>query len=210
MTESLIEALVLALALSLDIVVAFFGYGISKIKIPFKTALFITFINALVLGVFVAVGYFLGGVISLTFAKWLSFSLLLLVGIIKLFGELLKMWLTKRTNKPVKLKVFNFQLMLNVLTDSANADVDKDKVLSILEALSVSFIISLDEIGVGLSVGVSSAYPYFIIIINVVTCIIALFTGLFIGKKVSKLTKMNLSWLGGLVLIILAVTKLFF
>lgn len=205
----IIEALLLAFAISIDTLIACFGYGVSKIKIPFLSAIFITLINTLVLGLSILFGFLLKGAISLTFAKWLSFGLLLSVGIFKLFSELLKMWLAKKVDKPIKVKVFNFHLMLKVITDSTYADLNKDKKLSILEAISVSLVLALDEIGVGLGVGVQSSAPYIILILNFFTCILSVWLGVFIGKKVSKITKINLSWLGGVLLIILAITKLF-
>lgn len=205
----IIEALLLAFAISIDTLIACFGYGVSKIKIPFFSAIFITLINTLVLGLSILFGFLLKGAISLTFAKWLSFGLLLSVGIFKLFSELLKMWLAKKVDKPIKVKVFNFHLMLKVITDSTYADLNKDKKLSILEAISVSLVLALDEIGVGLGVGVQSSAPYIILILNFFTCILSVWLGVFIGKKVSKITKINLSWLGGVLLIILAITKIF-
>lgn len=209
MTFVFLEAFLIALAISIDTLVAAFGYGISKIKIPFRSALFITFINTLVLALSILVGFLLKGAVSLTFAKWFSFALLILVGLFKLFSELLKLWLSKKVDKPIQVKVFNFQLMLNVLTDSTKADVNKDKVLSILEAISISLVLALDEIGVGISTGVSNSYPYIVLIFNFFTCLAAVYVGLFIGKKISNHSKINLSWLSGLILIILAVVRLF-
>lgn len=205
----ILEAFFIVLAISIDVLVAAFGYGISKIKIPLRSAIFMTVINTLVLGLSVLIGYLLKGAISLAFAKWLSFGLLILVGLFKLFSELIKIWFSKKVNSELKVKVFNFQLMLKVIIDNTSADLDKNKVLSVIEAISISLVLALDEIGVGLSVGVTSLYPYIAVILNIFTCFSAIYLGLFIGKKISNHSNINLSWLSGLILIILATVRLF-
>ncbi len=205
----ILESLILSLAISIDTFVASFGYGLSKIKLPFRSALLISIINTLILGLSVLIGYALGGVISVEFAKWLSFGLLLAIGIFKFFSELFKIWLSKKVDKNLDIKMFNFHLMLKVMADTNNADIDKNKIISLPEAISIALILSIDQIGVGLSHGVANAYPYILVIFNLFTCIIGTLLGTICGKKVSKYIKINLSWLSGLILIILAVVKLF-
>lgn len=205
----ILESLILSLAISIDTFVASFGYGLSKIKLPFRSALLISIINTLILGLSILIGYALGGVISVEFAKWLSFGLLLAIGIFKFFSELFKIWLSKKVDKKLDIKMFNFHLMLKVMADTNNADIDKNKIISMPEAISIALILSIDQIGVGLSHGVSNAYPYILVIFNIATCLIATLLGTIIGKRISKCIKINLSWLSGLILIILAVVKLF-
>ncbi len=205
----IIESFILSLAISIDTFVACFGYGLSGIKVPFRSTIFIAFVNTFILGISVLIGYFLGGVISTDFAKWLSFGLLLAIGIFKFFSELFKIWLTKRVNKNLDIKMFNFRLILKVMADSNSADIDKNKILTIPEAMSIALVLSIDQIGVGLSHGVNNLYPYILIIFNLFTCFCSSLLGTKLGKKMSSHIKINLSWLSGLILIILAVVKLF-
>ena len=204
-----LDAFLLTLAISMDVFAACFGYGLSKIKLPFRSVLLMTIVNTLVLGLSILLGVLLGGAISAEFAKWLSFSLMLAVGIFKFFSELFKIWLLKRSEKPVKMKIFHFRLILNVIADSNNADIDKNKVITIGEALGVGFVLSLDQIGVGLSYGMSNSLWYVLLIFDFLMVLGASLLGTGLGKKMSSHIKTNLSWLSGLILIILAVVKLF-
>ncbi len=205
----LIEAFVLSLAISIDTFVAGFGYGLSNIKVPLRSAVFIVFINTIILGISVLLGHLLGGIISTDFAKWFSFGLLLAIGIFKFFSELFKLWLNKKVDKHLDIKMFHFHLILNVMADSNSADIDKNKILTVPEAVSIALVLSIDQIGVGLSHGVSNLYPYILVIFNIFSCFCASLLGTKLGKKISSHIKINLSWLSGLILIILAVVKLF-
>ncbi len=208
MSYALIEALVLSLAVSLDTFVACFGYGLSKIKIPFISCIVIAFVNTLFLSISVVIGLLFSGLISADFAKWLSFALMLSIGVFKFFSEIFKNWLSKRVNKEINFKLFNFKFILNIFADSNFADADKNKILSPLESLTIAIVLSVDQIGVGLSHGISSAYPYILIIFNFFICVISVLFGTLLGKKIASHIRSNLSYLSGLFLIILAVVKL--
>ena len=143
-----LELILIALTSSLDTFVACFGYGLNKIKIPFKTACFMTLISTLTMSTSLIIGFLFKEIIPLNICRWISFSLLLITGIIKLFSDIFKIILTKMAKKTIKIKFFNFNLLINVLNNPENADIDKNKILSLKEALSLSFILSLDEFGV--------------------------------------------------------------
>ena len=204
-----LELILIALTSSLDAFVACFGYGLNKIKIPFKTACFMTLISTLTMSTSLIIGFLFKEIIPLNICRWISFSLLLITGIIKLFSDIFKIILTKTAKKTIKIKFFNFNLLINVLNNPENADIDKNKILSLKEALSLSFILSLDEFGVGISLGLKNVLNFIIIPLNIVFSLFSIFFGIFIGKNMSKIIKINFSWLSGIILIGLAIVKLF-
>lgn len=202
------EALILALAISLDTLVVSIGYGTSKIKIPFSSAFIMSFLNIVMLSFSIFLGSLLGGIISQSTANIISFSLLLTVGLIKFLSELIKILLDKKAKKgEIKFKIFGFRLILSVITDSRHADINKDKNLSPIEAITLALILSIDSIGVGLSVGVVPVNLTYFIIFSFLLSLFFIPVGAWIGKKLSS--KINLSWLSGLILIALAIFKLF-
>ncbi len=211
MALELVNSILIALAISLDCFVASFGYGLSKIKIPFRSLLVITFVTTFMLGVSILLGWLLAGLIDIEISKWISFSILLAIGLFKLFNELIKCFLSKlvKRERPVRFKLLNFRFMVKVYTDNSKADADDNKVISPIEAMLLSFILSVDQIGVGLSHGMTSSMPYILILLNILTCVFSVYLGSFIGKKVSRIIKINLSWVSGFMLIVLAVIGLF-
>lgn len=210
MTNTFINALLFSLALSLDSLVAFFGYGMENIKVPFKRLILIITLNTFVLACGLLLGFLLTGAINTSFEKYLSFALLLITGLCKLFSSLLKIWLNRKSNdkSPIKIKFLDYNLFLSVCLDPVKADLNKDKILSLKESFLIGTILSLDSLGVGIGLGISDSFPYLIIIFSFIIGLIFSFLGNLLGKKISKLTKINFSWLSGLILIILAIVKL--
>lgn len=209
MLNHIIEALLFSFAISFDSLATFFGYGISNIKVPFKRVLIISLLSTFILACGIIFGYLLSGVISSSITKYISFSILLLVGLIKLSVELIKIWLEKKSKRDTSvIKIFNFSLFFKVCLDTNLSDLNDDKLLSLKEALLISTILSIDSLGVGLGVGMNTTYPYLTIIFTFFTGLLFSCVGNFIGKKLSKKIKLNLSWLSGAILIILAVLKL--
>lgn len=64
MTNTFINALLFSLALSLDSLVAFFGYGMENIKVPFKRLILIITLNTFVLACGLLLGFLLTGAIN--------------------------------------------------------------------------------------------------------------------------------------------------
>ena len=109
----ILEALTLALAISLDTLVVSIGYGTSKIKIPFASAFVMSFFNIVVLSFSIFIGSLVGGAISNQTAKIISFSLLFTVGLIKFLSELIKIFLARKAKKgQIRLKIMGFRLIL--------------------------------------------------------------------------------------------------
>lgn len=211
MLNSFTEYLLFSLAISFDSLVAFFGYGAIGIKIKFKYLLLTVFLNIAVLALGILLGGLFSQIIKPSFTKYFSFSILLLFGLIKLISDLLKLWLNKHSKdgKPLSFKLFNFNLFLEICLDPTKADINKDKILSLKESLIIGSILSIDSFGVGLGVGINNPSPYLILLLSFVLTLLFSFVGNLVGKKLSKSIKINLSWLSGLLLILLAITKLF-
>lgn len=204
----LLEVLSLALAISLDTLVVSIGYGTSKIKIPFVSAFIMSFFNIVVLSFSIFIGALVGNSVNPDIAKYISFALLLIVGFFKFSSEMIKIWLGKKAKKGCfNVKIFNFKLIFSVIADTRKADVNEDKNLSPFEALTLGLILSIDSIGVGFGIGILPVNLELFIIFAFSFPLLFIPLGSFIGKKLSN--KINLSWLSGLILIILSVTKLF-
>ncbi len=204
----ILEAFALAFAISLDTLVVSIGYGTSKIKIPFVSAFIMSLFNVIVLSISIFIGSLLGNKISSNVCSIISFCLLFCVGIFKFSSEMFKIWLEKRAKKgQIKLKVFNFKLICSVITDSTSADINKDKRLSPREALTLALILSVDSIGVGLGIGLNSVRLEIFVLFTFLISLFFIPFGSFIGKKLSN--KVNLSWLSGIILIVLSIFKLF-
>lgn len=205
------EAMMLASALSLDAFVASLAYGSKKIKIPFKSVQVINLICSAITGLSLLAGTILRQYIPDWLTVAISFSILLILGIIKLLDSITKSIIRKRNNlnKEIKFSLFNFKFILNLYANPEDADIDDSKTLSSAEASSLAIALSLDGITVGLGAAIGNANGLAVFICSLVTNMAAVLLGSLIGNKIAGKTSFNLSWLSGIALIILAFSKLF-
>lgn len=192
-----LEAAAISLALSVDSFIAAFSYGTSKIKIPLPSVGIISVTGSLITGLSMLAGSFVKDFIPPGFTTLLSFGILFLLGVLKLFES----------------------------SEPANADKDNSHSISAKEALSLSAALSLDGcaagFGASLSAGtpaspgaaaagtVSSLVPVAaVFLFSLVFGALMVLAGSHIGNKAAGRLPIKPGIIGGLLLILLAVARL--
>ena len=196
------QSLLLVLSVCIDTFVASVAYGTNKIKIPPISSIIISLIGSLVLGISLLFGGFITDLLPRNSSILLSFAILMFLGVYRLFEGICKNFIQKKRklDKPVTFKIFDFNFALQVYADETKADFDKSKLLSPKEAFYLAFALSFDSLEIGYLQAV---------LLGFVVGIIVILLGVFIGKKAAENTNLNLSWLSGVILMILAINKLF-
>jgi len=206
--DMMLESLLLVLALSLDALVASIAYGANKIKIPFVS---ITVIN-IVCSSCLAISLFFGSIIKRlipgNITSIISFLILFLLGIYYLFQSLVKSYIGKSSGKKINLKLFDLRFIIDIYADETKADFNNSKELEPKEALYLAIALSLDSLAVGFGSSLGNANYIQVILLSLVCGIVAIYSGIFLGKKLAKTSKLDLSWLGGILLIILSILKI--
>lgn len=199
-------SILLVLSISLDSLVASMAYGTNKIKIPLKSALIIDIVSALVLGFSLAVGSLVKDLIPGNIAVAFSFVILIGLGFYRLFESLFKSYILKKSNleKPLTFKLFDFKFVLEVYADETKADFDHSKTLSVKEAFYLSLALSLDSLAVGFGSSLVAINTIEVMVISLIAGILAISIGGFIGRKFVEKLDLDLSWLSGAMLIVLA------
>lgn len=192
-----LEAAAISLALSVDSFIAAFSYGTSKIKIPLSSMGIISVTGSLITGLSMLAGSFVKDFIPPGFTTLLSFGILFLLGVLKLFES----------------------------SEPANADKDNSHSISAKEALSLSAALSLDGcaagFGASLSAGtpaspgaaaagtVSSLVPVAaVFLFSLIFGVFMVLSGSHIGNKAAGRLPIKPGIIGGLLLILLAVARL--
>jgi putative sporulation protein YtaF len=207
---STLEAILIVIALSSDALVASFAYGTNKIKIPFSSVLIINLICSLFLAISLYLGNILRPYIEVNLTKIICFFILFALGLTKLFDSTIKM-LIRRYNsisKELKFSMFNFNFILNVYANPQEADTDFSRILSPIEASTLAIALSLDGIAVGFGSAIGNVNSLKLFAFSLISDIIAVMVGFYIGNKVANKIKLDLSWLSGVILIIVAIMKL--
>lgn len=206
----MLESILLVLSLCVDACVASFAYGTNKIKIPIKSNLVLTAISTLFLMISLGIGSFIQDLLPNDLASFICFIILFLLGFMRLFEGLLKNYLNKKALSPhnIEMTLFNFKLVLNVYADVTLADLDHSKSLSSKEALYLGIALSLDSLVVGLGAALAPISFFQIIVFSIVFHFIAIIFGCFLGSKCAEKIEVDLSWLSGVILILLAFLKI--
>lgn len=202
----MLEILLLVLSVSIDSFIASISYGSSKIRIPLISALIVDLISSSMLGISLILGSLLQNYISITTAKVFSFSILFFLGFYRLFEGVLKSYINNKVkdSHSLNFKLFDFNFVLQVYANETKADIDKSKVLSYKEAIYLSVALSLDSIAVGFGSSLILINYIQVFIVSIIIGILAILLGSYIGKRFAEITELDLSWLSGTMLIILA------
>lgn len=205
------EIALLVLAVSIDSFVASIHYGIKKIKIPFSSILIINLISSSFLGLSIFLGKEAQKFFPMGMTSMISFIILSLLGVYYLFEGLIKFYLeSKKDSKgEIEVKFADIRFMINIYIDGTKADKDKSKILDYKEAIYLAIALSLDSLTIGFGSGLSNMNYLKIMFFAFLAGFFSIFSGLKIGERLSKEIRFNLSWLSGIILIILAFLRLF-
>ena len=201
------EALLLTVVLSIDVFAVSFAYGSSKIKIPIKSIMIITVIGSVILGIAMYFGVLLLPFMPEGVAAALSFGILFTLGLLKIFDSALKNFIRKHSDSSKKLEfsMFNLKFILNVYAAPEKADVDNSRVISPKEAVIVAIAVAMDAFALGFGAGLVDVNHLQIIVFSLILDVVAIVLGCFLGGKIAEKSPVSLSWLGGIILIALAI-----
>ena len=206
----LIEAWVLAAALSVDAFVASFAYGSSRIRIPLVSVLIMDVVSAGTLAFSLAMGNWLQGFFPGWVTKGICFLVLLALGLIKLLDGAVKTLIRQfgRNAARLNFSVCSLRFVLTVYADPESADLDQSNVISPKEAASLALALSLDGLAVGFGAAMGDmnalAAVFGVLVINA----LAILAGVWLGNGAAGKLPFPISWLGGVILIVIAVLKL--
>ena len=204
------QSVLLVSALCMDSFVASLSYGTSKIKIPFSSAIIISSVGTIFLAVSLYLAKFISGILSVQTCKAISVTVLLILGITTLFNNLIKQKLKANEGKQrVKFKYSGIKFVISIYLDETVCDMDNSKTLSAKEALFLGLALSIDSLVTGFSagLGITNRIATILLCFGLGLCVVII--GCKIGRKIVSKKDVELSWVSGLVLIGLAVTKLF-
>ena len=205
-----LESLILAIALSVDALLASFAYGSQRIKIPLRSILVISLICSGMLALALFLGAQAAALIPAGLAPGLSFTILFGLGLLRIFDSSLKNWIRKKGDHQgqIKFSLLHLKFILNVYADAKRADADNSRTLSTAEAAALSVALSLDGIAAGLGAGLTGAGIALSMGMVFLLTIASVVTGCGLGKRLSQKLTADISWVSGALLILLAILQL--
>jgi len=209
MAHGFVAALLLSVALCVDTLVAGFSYGAGGIRIPPLSAAILTAVCSATLALSLLLGSLLRAWIPAGLAESLSFILLLLLGVYKLFEGVVQALIRKHASfqREIHFSLLRLRCILRIYADPARADVDQSLSLSAWEAVWLGMALSLDSLAVGFGAAMAQVSIPLALALTVPTQIAALTGGCALGRRLRRRDGLDLLWLGGLLLLILAFAR---
>lgn len=204
------QIFLLIIALSIDVFLACVACGTEKIKIDNKTALCISGICSGVLFLSLTAGSLLDGVIKENYTELLCFLGLFLVGVFKLSEYGIKIYIKKHKFlcKRVKITFSQLNFILSIYNNPVMADKDHSSVMSVAEGIFFALAMSMDGLFGGLGAAFLGINVWLTTLLNFIIGFAAVRIGSAAGRNAVRKREMDLSWVGGILFVILAFSKI--
>lgn len=198
------------LAVTLDSLTAGLTYGTRKVRIQPLSYLILICIPALFITAANQLGTLLACLLPSQVLPWISFLLLFLLGISKIIESLIRRLAAKHPsltrNWGCKIKQIN--IIFTIYLSPEYANVEDLQILSAKEALLLSLALSLDSILVGMAFTTDAVSWVFLFLLAVLFNLLFFLIGYLAGHVLCHLFHVDLSWLSGLLLLLLALQAL--
>ncbi|MBQ8826645.1 MAG: manganese efflux pump [Oscillospiraceae bacterium] len=193
----MLEIILLITAVSVDGFVSAVGISSAGIKIPFGSAMVISLIGTMFLGAAVFFSDVIAENIPGDICRSISAFLLGVLGILNFFHGIISVK-SKSEKCPEAVKLY---------FDGTKADRDSSKTISCAEAVFLAAALSADSLVTGIGAGLDGISIIPLVLFSIVIGIISICGGAYIGRHVIFTGKINLQWIGGILLIVLALMK---
>lgn len=206
---TLLEAVLLVTALSLDAFVASVTYGTDKIRISLPCTCIISAVCSSLLGASLLAGNVFRALISPALASWLSFLVLFGLGCAKLFDGSIKACLKKHRalHREISFSAFHLRFILGIYADPLEADADHSRTLSPAEAVALAASLSLDGLAAGFGAALANMRWGVVLPLSFFAGVAAVLAGSALGRRLAEKGPVDFPWLGGALMIGLALTK---
>lgn len=198
------------LAVTLDSLTAGLTYGTRRVHIKAISYIILICVPALFITAANQIGSLLACLLPPGALPWISFTLLLVLGMSKLAESLIRYLAGKypslSRNWGCKIKQINIIFTIYLSPEDANQE--DLQTLSAKEALLLSLALSLDSILVGMAFTAEPVSWVLLFFLAVLFNLFFFLLGYFLGHFLCHLFHVDLSWLSGLFLLLLALHAL--
>jgi len=206
MSYAVSSLLLFLTAVSLDSLTAGFSYGTKKVRVELLSLLILACIPSVFITAAGSISSLICSFFPVSVLPFLSFSILFIIGSAKLMESLIRHLAKKHPglvgNRGCKIKQIHIIFTIYLSPEEANrTDL---QVLNAKEALLLSLALSLDSVLAGMAF-TASDIPRLTLLLSAILFHLLLFSaGYALGRLLSRMLRIDLSWLSGLCLLLLA------
>ncbi|HJA91809.1 MAG TPA: manganese efflux pump [Candidatus Eisenbergiella merdipullorum] len=206
----MLQAFLFCLALCTDTFMAGIAYGADGIRIGWKKMGLMNAIGSACLGAALCLGTLIRGLVPDAAVRSVAFVSLLFLGCVRLFDSLIKNYINHHCDlqKDIHFSFSRLRFILSIYANPAEADEDKNRVLSMREAVFFGFAMSIDSLAAGTFAAFWQIPPLFTLFLSFLFGMAAMAAGQRIGKGIAARFRWDFSWVSGLFFLSLAFLRL--
>ena len=197
------QACLLAIAVCMDTFWGAVSCSMNGITIPKRCAFLISTVGTAFLSISLFFAQFLHGILPEAIFRYAGFAILFLLGSTQLMKKILTTIFQK--HRPH----WNWKalgLVIDICFDETLADTDGSKTISMKEAAAYATALSIDSLASGLGAGIETTWIPICLGLSFLSGFTLTILGCRVGTSCQK--KINLSWMGGVMLLVLAFCRL--
>lgn len=206
----MLQIIILCLALCTDAFVASIAYGADGIHIDLKRMTIISIIGSACLGAALCFGTLLCALVPDGFTRAVCFMSLLFLALLRLSDSFIKNYINRHCDmhKDIRFSFSRLQFILSIYGNPVRADQDCSRTLSLKETALFGAAMSIDSLTAGTFAAFLSIPILPALLVSFFLTMAALLAGQCLGRRMAKHLKRDISWLGGLLFLALAFSRL--
>lgn len=201
----MVQVFLLIFSLSIDSLMAGFSLGMNRIRVPIQYLILLNGIGACLLLMSIWLGTCFGIIVSSHSAQLCSMILFLILGSCKILESIYHKLTSKE--KEVKIRMHQMEFIFHIYANPEASDMDFSKQISCKEAICLGLALSLDNLAIGIGIGLLNVSGILVALLSFVIGVILLTIGHLFGMCIGKKYKFESAWLSGILLIVLAFLK---
>ncbi len=206
----MVQAILFCLALCTDTFVAGMAYGADGVGIDGKKMALMSAVSTACLGAALGFGTLLRTLVPEALVRLVAFVSLFLLGCIRLSDSLIKNYINRRcgVRKDIQFSFSRLRFILSIYGNPSEADADKNRILSVKEAVFFGLAMSIDSLAAGTFAAFLHLPVGFTLIVCFLSGLAAQAGGQGLGRLLASRSRRDFSWAGGLIFLALAFGRL--
>ncbi|SEO82309.1 putative sporulation protein YtaF [Amphibacillus marinus] len=206
---NILSLIILAVAVSLDSLMVSFGYGLKKLRLPANVVVWIGICSGVIFGLSMMLGQLLTLVLTEQFTRYLGAACLFGLGCYSFF-TFDQPEPKRQVQRKYRFELKSIGLVIEILKQPSLADLDHSGHISGVETFWLALALSIDAVAAGMGASLAGVSLWASVVISVTTMLF-LTLGIRLGEKCAiKALPSLIRYLPGLLLIMLAISRLIF
>lgn len=207
----MLGSLILVLALCTDTFVASLAYGANRLDVTWGKVLLLNGICSGCLALALGMGNIIQTLIPAELTFTVCFVSLFLLGFIKFLDYGIKAYINRhcRLRRDLSFSLSGLKVIISIYADPMAADADGSQSLGWRETVFLALAMSIDSLAAGTMAAFLEIPTVATLVLSFTIGICMMYTGLWMGKKVISRWNCDLSWVSGVLLMALALMKMF-